>query len=110
MRKISRRNRIFLRAFCMTMFMFMCLGTALVSMGHVYAVIEQNAHGREVTALSVTEMDYLNLFGKEIYFPVMSISEKVYAVFKQYSPGIIKLLSFAVNGTEELINTVIQLI
>lgn len=93
-----------LRSLSVTMFILICIGAAIAAMGQVYTVVEQNAFGRKVSAFSVTEMDYLSIFGKEVYFPVMSVTEKVGGFVKRHCPGTVKLLGFAVNGTEELVN------
>lgn len=103
MSKISKRNRIMLRSLWVTGFMLICAGVCVTAMGHVYAVVEKNAFGHESAAFSVTEMDYINIFGKEVYFPVMSVVLKATEYIKLYCPGTVKLLGVIVNGTEELI-------
>lgn len=103
MRKISKRNRIILRSLWVTGFMLICAGVCVTAMGHVYAVVEKNAFGRQTAAFSVTEMDYLNIFGKEVYFPLISVVEKAGEYIKLYCPGTVKLLGVILNGTEELI-------
>ncbi len=110
MKKLIYRYRIFLRSFSVTAFMLLCIGVALTACGYVYTVVEHNAFGREVSAFSVVSKDYVMFFGKEFYFPVISVFETIADLIRQYSSGIIKLLGFAVISTKELINQLIELI
>lgn len=75
-------------------------------MGKTLSVIEKNAFGNDVIAFSIYEKDVFLIFGKKVTFPVISFFENIEHILLQYSPGIIKLLSFAVNGVEELIGEI----
>ncbi len=109
LKKILCRHRLFLRSFWITEFICMCISVILIACGYVYSVVEHNAFGREVTAFAITSKDYITVFGREIYLPVITIGETVLEFVKQYSSGIIKLLGFAVTSTEELIYRIVNL-
>ena len=51
--KFFCRNRVFFRAFCITMFMLLCAGAVIAACGYIYSVVEYNAFGREVAAFSM---------------------------------------------------------
>ncbi len=110
MKKLIYRHRIFLRAFLITAFMLLCVSTIITACGYVYTVIENNAFGHNVTAFSVTSKDYVQVFGKEVYLPVVSVSESIGGFVEKYCSGAIKLLGFAINTAEELISRFINLI
>ena len=90
--------------------MLLCISTIVTSCGYVYTVIEHNAFGHNVTAFSVTSKDYVEVFGKEVYLPVVSVCEGVGGFVGKYCSGAIKLLGFAINTAEELIKQLINLI
>ena len=106
--KFFSRNRIFFRAFCITMFMLLCAGTAIIACGYTYSVVEYNVFGREVAAFSMNSKDYIEFFGEEFYFPLVSVYEHVSGFLKTYCSGIIKLLGYALALTEELIMRLID--
>ncbi len=110
MKKFIYRHRIFLRAFSVTAFMLLCVSTVVTACGYVYTVVEHNAFGRNVTAFWVTSKDYVKIFGREFYLPVVSVYESVSGFISRYCSGTIKLLGFAINTVEELINKLINLI
>lgn len=110
MKKIIYRHRIFLRAFSVTAFMLLCISTVVTACGYVYTVIEHNAFGHNVRAFSVTSKDYVEFFGNEFYLPVVSIYESISGFVGKYCSGTVKLLGFAINTAEELINQFINLI
>ena len=110
MKKIIYRHRIFLRAFSVTVFMLLCISTIVTACGYVYTIIEHNAFGHYVTAFSVTSKDYVEVFGREFYLPVISLWEGVSGLVSRYCSGTIKLLGFAINTAEELIKQLINLI
>lgn len=110
MKKIIYRHRIFFRAFLVTAFMLLCVSTVVTACGYVYTVVEHNAFGRNVTAFSATSKDYVKIFGREFYLPVVSVHESVSGFIVKYCSGTIKLLGFAINTAEELINKIINLI
>ncbi len=110
MKKFIYRHRIFLRAFSVTAFMLLCVSTVVTACGYVYTVVEHNAFGHNVTAFAVTSKDYVEAFGREFYLPVISVWEGVSGFVSRYCSGTIKLLGFAINTTEELINELINLI
>ena len=110
MKKIIHRHRVFFRAFLVTAFMLLCAGVVVTACGYVYTVVERNAFGRNVTAFSVTSKDYVGIFGREFYLPVVSVYESVSGFIVKYCLGTIKLLGFAINTAEELINNLINLI
>ncbi len=110
MKRLSVGQKMFLRSFWVTAFMLFCLGTAIVASGYVYTVVEHNAFGREVEAFAVTSKDYITVFGREIYFPLVSSTENAIRYIKLYSGGIAKLLGIAVTTSEELLKRLIELI
>ncbi len=110
MKKIIYRHRIFFRAFLVTAFMLLCVSTVVTACGYVYTVIEYNAFGRNVTAFSVTSKDYVGIFGREFYLPIVSVYESISGFVGKYCSGTVKLLGFAINTAEELLNQLINLI
>ena len=104
---ISKRNRTMIRATAVTLLLLFCGIIAVFLMGKSLSVIEKNAFGNDVTAFSIYEKDVLIIFGQKEKFPIISFFENVKHFFLQYSPGIIKLLSFATNGVEELVSDII---
>ncbi len=110
MKKLIYRHRIFLRAFSVTAFMLLCVSTVVTACGYIYTVVEHNVFGHNVTAFSVTSKDYIEVFGREFYLPVISVWEGVSGFVGGYCSGTIKLLGFAINTAEELINKLINLI
>ena len=100
---ISKRNKIMIRTTFITLMLLMCVFAAVILMGEVLTVVEKNAFGNKIDAFEIVDKDVFVVFGNEVNFPVISLFERVTVFFKNYSPGIIKLLSFAVNGVKELL-------
>ena len=90
--------------------MLLCVSTVVTACGYIYTVVEHNVFGHNVTAFSVTSKDYVEVFGREFYLPVISVWEGVCGFVSRYCSGTIKLLGFAINTVEELINKLINLI
>lgn len=95
-----------IRATAVTLLLLFCAVLAVFFMGKTLSVIEKNAFGNDVAAFSIYEKDVFLIFGQKVNFPIISFFENTEHVLMQYSPGIIKLLSFAINGVEELISDI----
>lgn len=101
--RISKRNRVTLRTAYVTFFMILCGATAVILMGHIFNVVERNGFGNNMSAFKIVGDKGFIVFGKYIHLPVIAVFENISEFFKEYAPGIIKLLGFGVNGAEELI-------
>lgn len=102
MRTIKDSRTIF-RTFCITMFMIICASVGLVVVGHIFSVVEMNAFGNHKLAFGIVNDEEFIIFGNKVRFPIIKVFIYIYDFIRQYAPGIIKLLGFAVNGAEELI-------
>lgn len=91
-----------------TLFILMCAAVAVMLMGKAYSVIQRDAFGLETTAFSMDNKDYVTVFGKEMYFPLVSIIERVIEFFEKYCSGIIKLLKYVIDTIKELGNVIIR--
>ncbi|MBE6798758.1 MAG: hypothetical protein E7525_03135 [Ruminococcaceae bacterium] len=101
--RISKRNRTTLRTMYVTLFMIFCVGFGLIAVGRIFGVVEQNAFGNTASAFQILNDEEFILFGNKIRLPIIAFFGRVSDFVKQYAPGIIKLLGFAINGAEELI-------
>lgn len=99
----NKNTEISFRAGLITAYILICLFLAIYFMGKVYNAIELTAFGNQTEFLQRVGTDEYVVFGKNIYFPIVSYTEKVCWFIKAYSPGIIKLLHFGVCKIEELI-------
>ncbi len=93
-----------LRSMTVTLFMLTCAVFAVALMGKAYSVIQKDAFGVEKTAYSIDSKDYITVFGREIYFPLISVVESAKGYFEKYCSGMIKLLGYAIDITKELGN------
>lgn len=101
--RIVKKYEITVRSAIVTSFILACGLSAICLMGEVFSVVEQNAFGNKVAAFEILDNKRFSIFGQEVYFPIIAAFEKISHLIKEYAPGIIKLLGFAVNGAEELI-------
>lgn len=109
--RITKKSKITLRTFLITMFMITCAATGLIAAGYVFSVLENNAFSNNTTAFGIVNDEEFIIFGNRVRFPFISAVIKLKDLFARYAPGIIKLLGFAVNGVEELIeNTVYRIV
>lgn len=93
-----------IRATAVTTVLLACTAAVILMTGEVFTVVEKNAFGNEAQAFGIYDRDVFIIFGQQVRIPIISIMEKIGDFFHKYAPGIIKLLGFAVNGVEELIN------
>lgn len=105
--RITKQNKTVLRAFYVTMFMITCVAVGLIAAGHVFSVSENGAFSNNATAFGIVNDEEFIIFGSKVRFPIISSVIKLKDWFLRYAPGIIKLLGFAVNGVEELIETIV---
>ncbi len=91
-----------LRAGVITFYMLLCCVVALGLMGQIYSTMELTAFGTETQFLERVGTDEYLVFGKQIYFPVVSWCNRAVAFTKTYCPGIIKLLNLAIGKIKEL--------
>ncbi len=108
MKRISTSNRIMLRSMGVTLFILVCTAVAAVMMGEAYSALQKDAFGVEASAFSFSSKDYITLFGKEFYFPLISIFEKAVELWRRGSSGIIKLLGVVIETTKELGNVLFK--
>ena len=99
---ISKRNKIMIRTTLITLMILVCAFASVVLMGNVFAVGEKNMFGNDIDTFKMVEKGELVIFGNKVNFPFVSFVEKATVFLKNYSPGIIKLLGFAVDGVKEL--------
>ncbi len=98
----------FLRSMTVTLVMLACTVSAFYFMGEAYEVMEFCSNGLEVSAVYSEHEDYITVFEKEYYLPINTAVEKVNNVLDKYTPGIIRLLKTAVDGTEEFFKSLIK--
>ena len=104
-KRTRKKTQVMLRAMSVTLVILLCAALAFMLMGEAYAVMEKQAHGREVSAFYSEYTDYVTVFGKEYYIPLKTAADSVKGFVSEHTPSIIKLLGKAVNGTEELIRS-----
>ncbi len=102
----TKEFKISLRAGVITFYMLLCSVLAVVIMGGIYSTMEFTAFGNETEFLERIGRDEYLFFGKQIYFPIASWSERTIAFTKTYCTGIIKLLNLAVSKIKELANLI----
>lgn len=107
MKQGSNTAKIMLRSLIVTAFLLLCAFSAIAAMGYAYSVMEKNIYGHTVSAFSVTELDSITAFGREISFPFMSVGLKAAGLYKKYAFGTAKLLGFVLNGVEELCGVIL---
>lgn len=107
MKQASNTAKIMLRSLTVTAFLLLCAFSAIAAMGYAYSVMEKNIYGHTVAAISVTELDRITVFGREISFPLMSVGLKAAELYEKYAFGTLKLLGFVLNGVEELCRSVL---
>lgn len=103
---ISKNSRLVIRSAAVTMFMISCVFTTFLLMGYAYSAIQMTAFGNDTPAFIISDWDEFTVFGTSYHVPVMTSAEKVYNFAYAYSPGIIKLIGFAINGAENLLNSI----
>lgn len=106
--RLSKNNRLLLRSTFVTFFMLSCAFVAVVLMGKAYSEMQKILFDNETEAMFIVEEDVFSFFGNEVYLPVMTYSKKVAEFFKTYASGIIKLIGYAVNITNELLETLVN--
>lgn len=102
---MTRKNnylKTLIKSSMLTLVLLTLVIIAVSLMGVVYSEMEFTAFGRNVSFLEAVEKDRLSIFGKEFYFPLETAVENLEYYIESYSPGIIKLLGYAVNTLEEL--------
>lgn len=104
MKRISKRNRTVLRSMTVTLFILTCTVVAIFFMGMAYSAIQRDAYGIEMTVFSVDSKDYITVFGKEVYFPLINVLQTAKELFMRYCSGLIKLLGYAIDVTKESAN------
>lgn len=106
---LGRSGRVILRSMLITLFMLTCAVTAVLLMGQAYSAMQRDIFGIEAKAFWFSSKDHVTVFGKEIYFPLISITEQVVGFFQKHSSGMIKLLGYVISTTKELGNIILDL-
>ena len=106
-RTISNNSRLCFRSAAVTLFMFFCAFTAVWYMGSAYSAMQMTAFGNDLPAFFISDWDEFTLFGKSYHIPVMTAAQKVYDFLHSYSPGIVKLIGYALDGIEEGLNGIL---
>lgn len=104
MKRISKKNRIVLRSMTVTLFILTCAVVAILFMGKAYSSIQRDAYGVDISAFSVDSRDYITVFGKDVYFPLINVLQTAKELFMRYCSGLIKLLGYAIDITKESAN------
>lgn len=104
--RISNRNKTTVRTMLVSLFMIFCAVAAIIASGYVFTIVEENAFGNKAAAFKILNENEFVLFGNTVKLPIISGFIKVKEFITRYAPGVIKLLGFAINGAEELIENV----
>lgn len=90
-----------------TLFIICLFFAAFIMIAIVYKESRRISYGEEIVLFDISEKDNFIILGRNIYFPVMSLFEKVFNIIKQYAPGIIKLPAGVFNTVRELLKFLI---
>lgn len=81
---------------------------AFYFIGVAFSNTEKIAYNRNSVIFEVVDKDKFSLFGRKFSFPLMTVTEKVKEIFLRYSSGLLRIISYAINGIKEGINYFIK--
>ena len=90
-----------LRAMLVTLGVIVLCFIAFYFIGVAFSNTEKIAYNRNSVIFEVVDKDKFSFFGKEFGFPLMSIAEKIKLLFLKYSSGLLRIVSYALNGIKE---------
>ena len=106
---LGRSGRVILRSMLITLFILTCAVTAVLLMGRAYSAMQRDVFGVEAKAFWFSSKDHVTVFGKEIYFPLITLIERAVGFFQKHCSGLIKLLGYVISTTKELGNIILDL-
>lgn len=109
-RKLSKNNHLLIRSTLIMLFVLSCAFVAILLMGKAYVEMQKILFNNDTQAFFIVEKDVFSVLGKEFYIPIISCSEKVASFLKNFASGIIKLIGYVLNLTNELIEKIIILL
>ena len=97
-----------IRTMLITLSVILLCFIAFYFIGIAFKNTEKIAYNRNSAAFEVVDKDRFSVFGKEFNFPIISIAENLKEIFSKYSSGLVRIVSYAVNGIKEGINLIVK--